>query len=66
MAEKEKIHLLHEKLNDVFMDMNAIQVMDERSREAKQDAILSLVSMRKTLESMGLHHAPVKEVHHEQ
>jgi len=61
MSEKEKVHLLHEKLNDVFMDMNDIQVMDERSREAKQDAILSLITMRKTLESMGLHHAPMKD-----
>jgi hypothetical protein len=62
MSEKEKVHLLHEKLNDVFMDMNDIQVMDERSRDAKQDAILSLIIMRKTLESMGLHHAPMKKV----
>lgn len=62
MADKEKIKLLHEKLNDVFMDMSTIQVMDERSREAKQDAIMSLITMRKTLESMGLHHAPMKQV----
>jgi hypothetical protein len=60
MGKQEHIRQLHEKLNDIFMELHSIEVMDERSRDAKQAAILSLISMRKTMENMGLHHAPLK------
>ena len=60
MSQRDQICQLHEKLNDVFKDLHDIQVMDEKSREAKQDAILSLIAMRRTMERMGLHHAPTK------
>ena len=65
MADKEKVKILHEKLNDVLMNLHAIQVWDERGREAKQEAIITLVAMRRTMESMGLHHAPVVGGRHE-
>lgn len=61
MEKQSNIKQLHEKLNDIFMDLHDIEVSDERSREAKQDAILSLISMRKTLEHMGLHHCLVEQ-----
>ena len=56
MVDIENIRLLHENLNDVLMNLHTIQVIDERGRDAKQDAILTLVAMRKTMERMGLHH----------
>jgi hypothetical protein len=56
MAKQSNIKQLHENMNDILVDLHNIQVSDERSREAKQDAILSLISIRKTLEHMGLHH----------
>jgi len=60
MEKQSNIKQLHEKMNDIFMDLHDIEVSDERSREAKQAAILSLISMRKTLEHMGLHHCLVE------
>ena len=60
MDKQSDIKQLHENMNDIFMDLHNIEISDERSREAKQDAILSLISMRKTLEHMGLYHCPLK------
>ena len=60
MDNRTQIKRLHETLNDVFMDLQGIQVCDEHSRESKQSAILGLVNMRRIMENIGLNHCPVK------
>ncbi len=57
MDRQTKVNQMHEKLNDAFMDLQGITVVDEQSRESKQCAILSLVAMRKLMEDMGLTHS---------
>ena len=56
MANHEQINRIRETIGDIFSDLHHIQVADERSREAKQDAILLLISMRKILENLSMGH----------
>ena len=61
MEDQSQINRIHEAMNDIFLALHAIDVCDPRSRDARQSAIMSLVAMRRNLENLGLHHAPLKK-----
>lgn len=61
MSKLTQIRQIHENMNDIFTDLHTIHVADQTSWDAKQSAMLSLISMRKTIEAMGLSHAIVDQ-----
>lgn len=57
MATRNKqIDRIHERLNDIFTDIQEIAVFDDRSIEKRQCAILNLIEVRRGMEAMGLTH----------
>ena len=60
MEKQSQINHIHETIENIFTDLSSIHVCDEQSRESKQHALLSLVSMRRFLDSIGMWHIPSK------
>ncbi len=61
MTKQAEINQLHQALNDVLVGIQMIRVLDEDAREAKQDAILTALAMRKDMENLGLSHLTVDQ-----
>ena len=58
--KQKQIDQAHENLNDIFSDIQQIQVADIAGRDAKQSAIISAISLRKILDNMGLKHSAAR------
>ncbi len=56
MEKQAQIDQIHEGLNDIYMDLHDISVIDEKSREAKQKALVTLIRMRKIMDANGMAH----------
>ena len=56
MITQAQVNRLHELVNDIYLNIHDIRVIDESGRNARQSAICNTMAARRLIDDMGLRH----------